>query len=225
MSKQTNVQQGAIRVIAGEDLTGYEGYLVEVYNASNVLKARRPTSNNALALFVLDEEGAAAEYVSVLPLWPGKNVRVKLNGTCTPGEKLVLADTGTPADKGKVRALPATAGDYVVLGVAEEVGVDEQSLLVRPLVKLEHVESALIADAAAQTQDDLTDNSGGTPATTLAEITNAANAGSADVAPTANAIASLAAQLAKVKADLAEVLAAVNALNAAAKEQNLVASA
>jgi hypothetical protein len=60
---------------------------------------------------------------------------------------------------------------------------------------------------AAQTQEDLTDSSGGTPATTIAAITQVANAGSADVGPTADAIASLAAQLAKIKADVA-VLAA-----------------
>jgi len=41
---------------------------------------------------------------------------------------------------------------------------------------------------------DITDNSGGTGNDTIASITNAANAGSADVGPTADAIADLAAK-------------------------------
>lgn len=48
---------------------------------------------------------------------------------------------------------------------------------------------------AARTASTLTDNSGGTANTTIASITNAANAGSADVGPTADAIADLAAQI------------------------------
>lgn len=123
-------------------------------------------------------------------------------------------------------------------------------------------QAALIADptaTAAMTQDDLTDSSTGTPGTTLAavtapaaitdssggvdpandtiaEITNAQNAGSADVLPTAaaiaqlaaklnvlttavgvltNAVASLAAQQAKSKADDAALVTAVAANNTA----------
>lgn len=54
---------------------------------------------------------------------------------------------------------------------------------------------------AARTAATLTDNSGGTADTTIAAITNAANAGSADVGPTANAIADLAAQVNNLKTD------------------------
>lgn len=45
---------------------------------------------------------------------------------------LVLADPGTAADKGKVRVLPAAAGTYRVLAIAEEKGVDGQLVLCRP---------------------------------------------------------------------------------------------
>lgn len=113
------------------------------------------------------------------------------------------------------------------------------------------------ASAAATTQDTLTDSTGGAPGTTLAActntdaltdssggsantviaaITNAANAGSADVGPTADGfadiaaqlakqrtlngvlidcIASLAAQLAKVKTDVAAVRTGSEANNTA----------
>ena len=50
-----------------------------------------------------------------------------------------------------------------------------------------------VTQAAAEAN--LTDNSGGTANDTIAAITNAANAGSADVGPTADAIADLAAKV------------------------------
>lgn len=61
-----------------------------------------------------------------------------------------------------------------------------------------------LAAAAAPTSHTITDGSTGTPSTSaIAEITQAGNAGSADIAPTKNAIATLAAELVLVKADLA----------------------
>ena len=45
---------------------------------------------------------------------------------------LVLADVGTAADKGKVRALPTAGGTYRGLAIAEEAGVDGQLVLARP---------------------------------------------------------------------------------------------
>ena len=56
----------------------------------------------------------------------------RAQGTCNPGDVMVLADTGTAADKGQVRALPAAAGTYRGLGIAEEKGVDGQLVLFRP---------------------------------------------------------------------------------------------
>ena len=60
---------------------------------------------------------------------------------------------------------------------------------------------------AAQTSVTLTDSSGGTASAVIAEITNAANAGSADVGPTADAIADLAAQVNALIADVAALQA------------------
>lgn len=64
------------------------------------------------------------------------------------------------------------------------------------------------SDMAAINANTLTDNSGGTPNTTIAVITNAANAGSADVGPTADAIADLAAQVNNLKTDVDNVKSA-----------------
>src|SRR5690606_1000195 len=62
-------------------------------------------------------------------------------------------------------------------------------------------------EAPELTAADLTDSSGGTAADTIAAITQASNAGSADVAPVANAIATLAREQARLKADIAAVIA------------------
>lgn len=64
--------------------------------------------------------------------------------------------------------------------------------------------------ANAATASALTDNSGGTASATLADVTEANNAGSADRVPTENAIASLAAQINKLIVDVASLRSAIN---------------
>jgi hypothetical protein len=59
----------------------------------------------------------------------------------------------------------------------------------------------------AQTSAQLTDNSGGTASTTIADITEVNNAGSADRVPVENAIASLAAQVNALQTEVAGLLA------------------
>ena len=60
-----------------------------------------------------------------------------------------------------------------------------------------------LTKTTAQTSATLTDNSGGTGSATIADITEASNAGSADRVPTENAIASLAAQVNALIVDVA----------------------
>jgi hypothetical protein len=67
--------------------------------------------------------------------------------------------------------------------------------------------SILATTAVTATAATLTDSSGGTADTTIAAITNANNVGSADVVPTANAIADLAAQVNNLVADVAALRA------------------
>lgn len=129
---QTNTRKGDIPVIAGEDLTGKNNYLAKIANNSGAPIALLPTANSDLALYVVVDENDIGELVALRPLTPDQNIRVVLKGTCVPGDIVVLADTGTAEDKGKVRALPASAGTYRGLGIAEEAGVDGQELLVRP---------------------------------------------------------------------------------------------
>ena len=129
---QSNTRVGDVRVAAGEDLTGKEGFLAKMTHDSGVPEVLLPGSGVDYALYVVIEGAADTENVSVRPIEAGRNIRVKLDGTCNPGDVLVLADVATPADKGKVRVLPEDEGTYRGLAIAEEAGVDEQLVLARP---------------------------------------------------------------------------------------------
>jgi hypothetical protein len=129
---QTNTRVGDFRVLAGADLTGMEDRLVVMGQDTGVAEVALPAANSDFALYVLTEGGSDGELVAVRPLQPDRNVRLALKGACNPGDVLVLADVATAADKGKVRVLPAVAGTYRGLGIAEQVGVDGQAVLVRP---------------------------------------------------------------------------------------------
>jgi len=129
---QSDTRVGSFRVLAGEDLTDKEGYLVVLTHDAGVPEVKLPADNGAYALYVVVNDGEDAEYVDVQPLEAGANARLALKGTCNPGDVLVLADTAVAADKGKVRVLPTAAGTYRGLAIAEEKGVDGQFVLCRP---------------------------------------------------------------------------------------------
>jgi hypothetical protein len=83
------------------------------------------------ARYVVIEEAVDGSLCSVAPLHGDRNVRLKLKGTCNPGDVIVPAAIDGTAD-GKVQALPATPDVYFGIGIAEEVGVEGQLVLVRP---------------------------------------------------------------------------------------------
>jgi len=128
---QTNVQLGPVVLPAAEDLTGKEGLLVKVIDASGVAKFALPDAASDLALYVLTSGDTAGKSVSALPLSPDRNVRLRLNGTCVPGDVLVL-ETPDGTNDGKVKKLPSAAGTYRGLAIAEQSGVDEQLIKARP---------------------------------------------------------------------------------------------
>lgn len=80
------------------------------------------------------------------------------------------------------------------------------------------------ADAThgARTAAALTDNSGGTATTTLADVTEANNAGSADRVPTEDAIASLAAQCNALRVDQLDTAQFLNSLVDALQAQGII---
>jgi len=128
---QSNTRAGDIRVLAGEALTGKEGYLVALTHDGGVAEVKLPAAITDYALYVVIEGAADAANVSVRPLQPDRNVRLKLKGVCNPGDVLVLAAIAG-SDAGMVRALPSSAGTYRGVALAEEAGVDGQLVLARP---------------------------------------------------------------------------------------------
>lgn len=203
---QTNTRAaGPFPVLAGEDLTGKRSMLVVLTHAGSVPEVKLPATNNALALYQLMEEGIDAALVEVEPIASGGRARrFVLKDTCEPGDILVLADTAG-ADKGKVRKLPAVAGVYVQIAIAEEKGVDTQHVLARPFLKIVTVASVVAAPAA------LTSTNGAAAAAIPAAGTYAApNAGAVNSgdAGTDTVITSLRTQLIALAADVAAIHAA-----------------
>jgi len=131
---QSNTRVGDFAVVAGADLTGMQDRLVVLGNNAGVPVVNLPATNADPAFYLLLDSGAVGAHVAVRPLDGSRNARVFLKGTCNPGDVLVLADVATAADKGKVRVLPAVAGTYRGLGIAEQAGVDGQLVLMRPVM-------------------------------------------------------------------------------------------
>jgi hypothetical protein len=128
---QSNTRVGDIRVRAGEALTGKEGYLVKMTHDTGVPEVKLPAAITDYAMYVLKEGAADTALVSLQPIDANRNVRLKLKGTCNPGDVLVLAAIAG-SDAGMVRALPTAGGTYRGLAIAEEAGVDGQLVLARP---------------------------------------------------------------------------------------------
>lgn len=128
---QSNTRVGDIRVLAGEALTGKEGYLVKMTHDTGVPEVKLPAAITDYGLYAVIEGAADEALVSVRPIEAGRNARLKLKGTCNPGDVLVLAAIAG-SDAGMVRALPTAGGTYRGLAIAEEAGVDGQLVLARP---------------------------------------------------------------------------------------------
>ena len=137
---QSNTQQGQIVLPSDGNLKDKEGFLVHLTNPSGSvtafgLTAHDPatiaTVNTPNGLFVITDggNGADGETTSALPLSPDRSIRAKLAGTCEIGKYAVLTPDSAA---GTVSELPTANGTYVVVGVAEEAGVDGQLLKIRP---------------------------------------------------------------------------------------------
>lgn len=127
---QTNVKSGIIKRMAAVNLSGMEDMLIKIVNSNGEPKANLPEAITDDVQHVLLNGATAGSYADLLPLTPEKQVRVRLDGTCVPGDDMVLSDS-----LGKIRKIPAAAGTYRVIAKAEEVGVDGQNVLLRPHFK------------------------------------------------------------------------------------------
>lgn len=129
---QSNIQEGPFKALAGENLTGMEGRVVKLTHDNGVPEVILPNDVADEAEYLLLEGGADGTEVTVVAIGRDCPVRLRLDGTCNPGDKLTLAAING-ANDGKVRTVPATADTYWVGFRAEEKGVDEQLVKVRLL--------------------------------------------------------------------------------------------
>lgn len=131
---QSDTREGDLKFLAGEDLTGLEGRIVKLYSDANVAKLGLIVSTAERLAFVVIEGAAAGQFATVRPWVGDRNIRVTVLGTVYPGNIIVLADPGTPANRGKVQALPNIVGTHRAVGFAEEYGVDGQAVRIRPIM-------------------------------------------------------------------------------------------
>lgn len=149
---QSNCHPGGITAVLAEDIA-HRSRLVVVEESGGILVCRLPNAVTDLALYLLNEAGEQGDVVSLSPLVSGENIRIRLEGVCSAGEVLALADpTGDSGnDAGMVQDLPAVAGPYFSPGIAEEAGVDGQLVLVRPCPRIVRVATAFTGAAPAAT--------------------------------------------------------------------------
>jgi len=172
LNTQSNTQQGPRPFNSGESLAGKEGHLATLVDGGSIAELLLPLTVTELALFIIDEGGALDKDSAVIPLVAGDERRIKANGTGSAGAILVLEDPATPANKGKVRTIPATEGFYFSPGIAQEDFVDEQLVNVRVLPRLVHVGTAFTVAAPAATAATSTTPFGYTEAQANAILTN-----------------------------------------------------
>ena len=104
---------------ASTDLTGKEGYVAE-YDSGIKLSG----GTNALGIIV--EGGVNSSDVAILGTFGGI-VRAKASGTIAVGDKVVVDSAA------KVKALPASAGTYTVVGVALQAGAADELVEIAPM--------------------------------------------------------------------------------------------
>lgn len=150
---QTNTQPDARVLNSAVALTGLEGRLVKLADGGSIPEVDLPGAVTDLALLIVTEGGALDQPSEVISLLTEGNRRVRLNGTVAAGVPVVLCDptASSGANAGKVETLPSTAGLYFSPGIAEEDGVDEQLVLIRPLPRLIVVAAAFTGAAPAAT--------------------------------------------------------------------------
>lgn len=141
LEAQTNTKRGSRPINSGESLVDKEARLVMLADGGSVEEVVLPNAVTDVCPFVVLEGGAEDKNSTVLPLGSEQQVRIMAKGTGSAGDILVLAAIDGTED-GKVRTLPATAGQYFSPGIAEEDFADGQFVLVRPLPRLVRVATA-----------------------------------------------------------------------------------
>jgi len=123
---QTNTHRGEITLLASVDLTGKENFLLKIVNDGGVAKFALPTAITDICPFVCASGDVAGKEVQGESPGVDENCRVRLTGTCVPGDKLCLSAT-----YGTVYVPAGSAGSLLVEFIAEEAGVANQDVKCR----------------------------------------------------------------------------------------------
>jgi hypothetical protein len=179
-------------------LNGKEDLLLEL-NSDGTVKLN--TGDAPIGVHVAKLQNGQPE-VNVRLLGQGGSLRVIQSAAIAVGA-YVMVDPDAPT---KVKTYAASAGlNKRVLGRKLADSSTTANGAAGDVIEISDSPDrhADTATTLTQTQAALTDSSGGSANTTIAAITNAANAGSADVGPVKDAIADLAAQLEAARVDFA----------------------
>ena len=112
---QSNTKTGAFQVASASDLTGKEGYLVKMTDASGTPKVDVPAAQTDFAQYVVVNVLSSA-LVEVLPLTDGSQVRLVASGTAFVSGSKLVGFGGTAAGM----AFPWASGPAFISAVAEE---------------------------------------------------------------------------------------------------------
>ena len=129
---QSNTKRGPITVATATDMTGKEGYLVTLTNASGVATAALPGAVTDIACYVVTN-AITSTLAEIQPLTPDVQVRIVANGTSnlTIGSKVV----GFASSKARLASPYTGSGAAFIVGICEEnSAADGQYLKIRPLL-------------------------------------------------------------------------------------------
>jgi len=129
--EQSNTKEGAIVLPSNVSTVGKEGYLVMIVNDGGVAKAGLITAATDPAMYVVLEGALTDADCTILPLTPGRNVRVVAKSTSLlPGDKVIAYASGAEG-----MLTEYASGDAFIVGICEEVGdTEDQLVLIRPVL-------------------------------------------------------------------------------------------
>jgi hypothetical protein len=195
---------GDVTVTSGGVTAIGSGVIVDAdISASAEIAVSKLADGAARQLLQTDAAGTGVEWTSNADL-PGTldvTGAAALDSTLTVAGATTLNGSLTMGDADDI-VFNTTTGTKIGTAVAQKIGFWNVAPVVQPA-------AAGQAAAAAQTQDAVTDSTGGSVSTTLAAITapaaDATTSLTADMTAVKNALASIAAQLAKIRTDVANI--------------------
>ncbi len=120
---QSSTQSGLIVRVAAADLTGKEGYLAKLVDATGEATCDL-SGDGEQALFVIEEGAASGGLATLRPLLGNGNVRIISGNTIAGAVPVASSSTGV--------LMAAASGDWVI-GITEEDSASGNYTLVRPV--------------------------------------------------------------------------------------------